>query len=32
LAKKITREDAVNDIAWRYRQFVRTFEEQARAA
>ena len=31
-AKKITREDAVNDIAHRYRQFVDTFEEQARAA
>ncbi len=31
-AKKITREDAVNDIARRYRQFVNTFEERARAA
>jgi myo-inositol catabolism protein IolC len=31
-AKKITREDAVNDIARRYREFVDTFEEQARAA
>ena len=31
-AKKITREDAVNDIARRYREFVDIFEEQARAA
>jgi myo-inositol catabolism protein IolC len=32
LAKKITREDAVNDIARRYLEFVEIFEEQARAA
>ena len=32
LAKKITREDAVNDIVRRYREFVEIFEEQARAA
>jgi myo-inositol catabolism protein IolC len=31
-AKKITREQAVNDIARRYREFVEIFEEQARAA
>jgi myo-inositol catabolism protein IolC len=31
-AKKITREDAVNDIARRYREFVDTFEESLRAA
>ena len=31
-AKKITREDAVNNIARRYLDFVETFEEQARAA
>jgi myo-inositol catabolism protein IolC len=31
-AKKITREQAVHDIARRYREFVRIFEEQARAA
>jgi myo-inositol catabolism protein IolC len=31
-AKKITREEAVRDIARRYRDFVKTFEEQARAA
>jgi len=31
-AKKITRDDAVNDIARRYREFVDIFEEQARAA
>lgn len=31
-ANKITRDDAVNDIARRYREFVQTFEEQARAA
>jgi myo-inositol catabolism protein IolC len=31
-AKKITREDAVNDIARRYREFVGAFEEHARAA
>ena len=31
-AKKITREDAVNDIARRYREFVDVFEERARAA
>lgn len=31
-AKKITREDAVNDIARRYREFVDIFEEPARAA
>jgi myo-inositol catabolism protein IolC len=31
-AKKITREQAVNDIARRYREFVQIFEEQARAA
>jgi 5-dehydro-2-deoxygluconokinase len=32
LAKKITREDAVNDIVRRYREFVEIFEEQVRAA
>jgi 5-dehydro-2-deoxygluconokinase len=32
LAKKITREDAVNDIVRRYREFVEIFEERARAA
>ena len=32
LAKKITREDAVNQIARRYQEFVGIFEEQARAA
>jgi 5-dehydro-2-deoxygluconokinase len=32
LAKKITREDAVNEIMRRYREFVAIFEEQARAA
>ena len=31
-AKKITREQAVHDIASRYREFVQIFEEQARAA
>lgn len=31
-AQKITREQAVHDIARRYREFVRVFEEQARAA
>jgi len=31
-AKKITREQAVHDIARRYREFVQIFEEQARAA
>jgi myo-inositol catabolism protein IolC len=31
-AKKITRKDAVNDIARRYREFVDIFEEKARAA
>jgi len=31
-AKKITREQAVHDIARRYRAFVEIFEEQARAA
>jgi myo-inositol catabolism protein IolC len=31
-ANKITREQAVNDIAGRYREFVEIFEEQARAA
>jgi 5-dehydro-2-deoxygluconokinase len=31
-AKKITREQAVHDIARRYRGFVEIFEEQARAA
>jgi myo-inositol catabolism protein IolC len=31
-AKKITREDAVNEIAGRYSDFVQVFEEQARAA
>lgn len=31
-ANKITREDAVNDIARRYREFVEMFEEQARVA
>ena len=31
-AKKITREDAVKDIARRYVQFVNAFEEQLRAA
>lgn len=31
-AKKITREQAVNDVARRYREFVEIFEEQARAA
>jgi len=31
-AKKITREDAVNEIARRYHQFVDIFEQQARAA
>ena len=31
-AKKITREQAVHDIARRYREFVRIFEEHARAA
>jgi 5-dehydro-2-deoxygluconokinase len=31
-AKKITREDAVNNIARRYLEFVETFEEQTRAA
>jgi myo-inositol catabolism protein IolC len=30
--KKITREDAVNDIVRRYREFVKIFEEKARAA
>jgi 5-dehydro-2-deoxygluconokinase len=29
-AKKITREEAVNDIARRYREFVDVFEEQTR--
>ncbi len=32
LAKKITREEAVNDIVRRYVEFVQIFEEQARAA
>ena len=32
LAKKITREDAVNDIVRRYSEFAAIFEEQARAA
>jgi len=32
LAKKITREDAVNEIVRRYQEFVGIFEEQARAA
>jgi myo-inositol catabolism protein IolC len=31
-AKKITRREAVNDIARRYREFVDTFEERRRAA
>ena len=31
-AKKITREEAVNDIARRYQEFVDIFEERARAA
>jgi myo-inositol catabolism protein IolC len=31
-AKKITREQAVHDVARRYREFVQIFEEQARAA
>ena len=31
-AKKITREEAVNNIARRYLEFVETFEEQTRAA
>jgi 5-dehydro-2-deoxygluconokinase len=31
-AKKITRKDAVNEIARRYREFVDIFEEKARAA
>jgi myo-inositol catabolism protein IolC len=31
-AKKITREEAVNTIAGRYRQYVDTFEDHARAA
>jgi 5-dehydro-2-deoxygluconokinase len=31
-AKKITREDAVNNIARRYREYVDTFEDRARAA
>jgi myo-inositol catabolism protein IolC len=31
-AKKITREDAVNDIVRRYREFVDIFEEKVRAA
>lgn len=31
-AKKITRKDAVNDIARRYREFVDIFEEKVRAA
>ncbi len=31
-AKKITREDAVNSIARRYREFVDSFEDHARAA
>jgi len=31
-ANKITRDDAINDIARRYTQFVDIFEEQARAA
>jgi 5-dehydro-2-deoxygluconokinase len=31
-AKKITREDAVRNIARRYREFVDTFEDRARAA
>jgi len=31
-AKKITREDAVKNIARRYLEFVETFEEQTRAA
>lgn len=31
-SNKITREEAVNDIARQYREFVDTFEEQARAA
>ena len=31
-AKKISREDAVNNIARRYLEFVETFEEQTRAA
>jgi 5-dehydro-2-deoxygluconokinase len=30
--KKISREQAVDDIARRYREFVEVFEEQARAA
>jgi myo-inositol catabolism protein IolC len=32
LASKLTREDAVNQIAHRYREFVDTFDKQARAA
>ena len=31
-AKKITRKDAVNEVARRYREFVDIFEEKARAA
>ena len=31
-AKKITREEAVNNIARRYREFVDTFEDHVRAA
>ncbi len=31
-AKRITREQAVHDVARRYREFVQIFEEQARAA
>jgi 5-dehydro-2-deoxygluconokinase len=31
-AKKITREEAVNDIVRRYREFVEIFEDRARAA
>jgi myo-inositol catabolism protein IolC len=31
-AKKITQEDAVNEIVRRYREFVAIFEEKVRAA
>jgi myo-inositol catabolism protein IolC len=31
-ANQITRQQAVNDIAARYREFVQIFEERARAA
>ena len=31
-AKKITREEAVNDIARRYQEFVDIFEQKAQAA